>query len=236
MLGSCLFALAIAMVAFHHDTPPANAPASAKPVFSAAKATPAAKTTLARGKAKAHVATTQETRGDDQPYFSGQTRSRTRETANTPNPETPSQAELETRAQLVEQEANHELARLIPLLGLGPEQQQRVFQALARISPKFVAGMQVDGSALQPATGNTQQTVLAQLTDAQAAAYLQDTTDTSAWWSEYIDHVSAQLQDGTPSLGTSAGTAVASVPATDATAPAATAPATKDAHPITGDE
>jgi hypothetical protein len=236
ILGSCLFALAIAMVAFHHDTPPAHAPASAKPVPGAAKATPAAKTPLARTRAKTHAATTQELRGDNQPYLNGQSRSRTRETANISNPENPSRAELETRAQLVEQEANHELARLIPLLGLGPDQQQRVFQALARISPNFVAGMQVDGTALPPANGSSQQTVLAQLTDAQVAAYLQDTADASAWWSEYIDHVSSQLQEGTPSLGTSTGTAAASVPASDGTAPAETAPATKDAHPITGDE
>ena len=144
------------------------------------------------------------------------------------------QAELEHRAQLVDRDANHELARLIHLLDLQPEQQDRVFQALARTSPNFVPGMRVDGDAIQPSTANVQQTLLAELSDTQIAAYLQDSDERSAWWSEYISSVASQLANGMPAVdsGTAAvaGAQVGAPPAADTT------PATKDAHVISSVE
>lgn len=56
--------------------------------------------------------------------------------------------ELTARAARVEQEANHDLRRLVELLDLNETQQDRVFQTLVEHSPSWTPGMQ---SA--PATG-----------------------------------------------------------------------------------
>ena len=50
--------------------------------------------------------------------------------------------ELSTRAARVEQEANHDLRRLVELLELDEGQQDKVFQTLARHSPSWTPGMQ----------------------------------------------------------------------------------------------
>ena len=52
-----------------------------------------------------------------------------------------SREELQTRAARVEQDANHELRRLVTLLDLSPEQQDQIFQTLASRSPHWVPGM-----------------------------------------------------------------------------------------------
>lgn len=131
----------------------------------------------------------------------------------------------------MERDAAHELARLVPLLELSPEQQSRVFQALARSSPNFVAGMQVDGTSLQPSTGNPQQPLLDELSDSQVETYLQDSDESSAWWSEYIDNAASQLAGDGPAVGSTAEVAPG-----EATAPVETAPGSKAAHSNTGDE
>jgi len=58
----------------------------------------------------------------------------------------------EARAARVEQEANHELRRLVTLLNLDETQQDQVFQTLARNSPYWTAEMQV-GSTVASTTG-----------------------------------------------------------------------------------
>src|SRR6187402_1184270 len=50
--------------------------------------------------------------------------------------------ELAARAARVEQEANHDLRRLVELLDLDEVQQERVFQTLAQHSPSWVPGLQ----------------------------------------------------------------------------------------------
>ena len=50
--------------------------------------------------------------------------------------------ELTARAARVEQEANHDLRRLVELLDLGEVQQDRVFQTLAQHSPSWTPGLQ----------------------------------------------------------------------------------------------
>ena len=233
ILAACLFALAIALVVFRHDDPPAASTAAALPKHTAAMPDASAKTAPATNKSRTPAAATRETRGNDQPVFNGHNRPLTRQAAT--NPAAPSRAELEQRAQLVERDANHELARLIPLLELAPDQQQRVFQALARTSPNFVPGMLVDGSSLKPSTATPQQTLLAELSDAQVTAYLADSNERSAWWSEYISGISSQLDSGTPAVGgTTVG--VAALQPADATAPVETTPATKNTHAVTGGE
>jgi hypothetical protein len=52
------------------------------------------------------------------------------------------------RAARVEQEANHDLRRLVELLNLTEEQQDRVFQTLAEHSPSWVPGMQIAPAAV----------------------------------------------------------------------------------------
>ena len=100
--------------------------------------------------------------------------------------------------------------------------------------------MLMDGAPLKTPAGTPQQTLLAELSAAQIAAYLQDSNERSAWWSEYISGVSSQLDNGTPAVGGSSAAAstpaVATTPASDTTAPATTIPETKDAHAISGNE
>ena len=144
-------------------------------------------------------------------------------------------AELEVRAASVERDASHELARLIPLLGLAHDQQQRVFQALASTSQNFVPGMLVDGSAINAPAADPQQTILAELSTAQSDAYLQDVNERDAWWSEYIGNITSQLNTATPAVDGGAAT-TADANATDATAPVVTPSAAKTAHAISGDE
>lgn len=242
LFATSLFALALAMVAFHRDKDPA--PAAGSPAQPAPGPKPFPKNALSRStRPKSHPGSTnsRQSRGDDaSTTYNGPTRSLARKSQDTDktanNTREPlTQAEWENRARLVERDADHELARLIPLLDLSPEQQQRVFQALARTSPNFVPGMQVDGTALQKPATTAQQTLLAELTDPQVTAYLQDSNERSAWWTEYINTVSAQLQNGTPAIGGGA-TVVASLPAADSNTTTDTTPATKEAHAVTGDE
>ena len=61
-----------------------------------------------------------------------------------------SQADLEIRAAKVEQEANHELARLVKLLDLSEEQQDKVFAALAQNSPNYHPSMGLAAADLKP--------------------------------------------------------------------------------------
>ncbi|KAB2638631.1 MAG: hypothetical protein DVB26_07815 [Verrucomicrobia bacterium] len=233
ILAACLFALAIAMVVFRQDEPQGTAYAASLPGCSAAA--PEASADTAPAHRRATPQTTPATRAQEPPAFIPRNHPLPNQAAAGVSHEPLSHAELEHRAERVERDANHELARLIPLLGLAPDQQQRVFQALASTSPSFVPGMLVDGSAVKSPAANSQQTLLAELSAAQVAAYLQDSNESSAWWSEYLGNISSQLNNGTPAVGGSAA-AVTTAPAADATTPAATTPATKVTHAITGDE
>jgi hypothetical protein len=58
-------------------------------------------------------------------------------------PHSLSREELKARAARVEQDANHELRRLVTLLDLSPEQQDQIFQTLASRSPHWVPGMAI---------------------------------------------------------------------------------------------
>jgi hypothetical protein len=55
--------------------------------------------------------------------------------------------ELTARAARVEQEANHDLRRLVKLLDLSEDQQDKVFQTLAQHSPLWTQGMQIAPAA-----------------------------------------------------------------------------------------
>lgn len=111
------------------------------------------------------------------------------------------EANLQRRAQIVEQQANHELQRLIPLLGLEPDQQERVFKALVRSAPDYAPGLHVGGEALGPAAGSAEEALATELSDDQLAEYLQDGDERTAWWQEFMTTVAGQLEGETPSIG-----------------------------------
>ena len=67
-----------------------------------------------------------------------------------------SREELQTRAARVEQDANHELRRLVTLLDLSPEQQDQIFQTLASRSPHWVPGMATTTTPENTAPGSSQ--------------------------------------------------------------------------------
>ena len=138
----------------------------------------------------------------------------------------PSRVELDRRAALVEEEANQELRRLVPLLGLATDQEERVFKALVRSSPNFSPGMLVGGQELAAASTNpttaaaTTTTAAAnqvpaalfpELTAAQVDAYLQDANARDAWWQEYLAKVASKLKTEIPVPGFST-TPVATAP------------------------
>jgi hypothetical protein len=83
------------------------------------------------------------------PGFRGPNRSEARRPSpveprqKAPSNVVPSTAELTARAARVEQEANHDLRRLVNLLDLSEEQQDQVFQTLARYSPSWSPEMAV---------------------------------------------------------------------------------------------
>lgn len=62
--------------------------------------------------------------------------------------------ELAQRAARVEQEANHDLRRLVKLLDLDEQQQDQVFQTLAQHSPSWTPGLQFEGSAAAGMAGS----------------------------------------------------------------------------------
>ena len=258
-LATSVLVLAAAMVAFHHDSPSAGTQAADTSRYPGTR--PERTTGSAATDGPEVISTSAAPRSKDVEQVSDAAQSHflRRQAAEAAVPHSSlTRAELERRAQLVEQDANHELDRLIPLLGLAPEQQARVFIALARSSSSYVPGMQFNGAPVQSSTGSgstappatipsatasgtttaasavgSQQPLLAVLSDAQAAAYVQDGSDRSAWWAEYIGNAAALLASGTPAVS---GNQPAAVPASETVAPVDTAPATKAARAISADE
>jgi len=83
-------------------------------------------------------------------------RSGSRRTPQTSAPPHLSREELTARAARVEQEANHELRRLVTLLDLSPDQQDQIFQTLASRSPYWVPGMATTTAPDPSASGRNQ--------------------------------------------------------------------------------
>ena len=190
-LATSVLVLAAAWVAIHHDATPA------KDRTDSTSRQPGARLERATGPAAPagpqQSSATAAARGQVDARVSDAGHLLRRQVAQAAAQRAPlTQAEMEHCAQLVEQATNHELDRLIPLLDLRPEQQDHVFQALARTSANFLPGMQVIGGGLSPAIGTgsspvssagnataspsaastpQQQAVLAALTAAQVAAY-----------------------------------------------------------------
>ena len=141
---------------------------------------------------------------------------------------------LAARASLVQQQANRELERLVPLLNLSEEQQDRVFARLAQNSVFWTPALTTD-VATNPTSGtvssNTSTSVPEQtksipdllistpegetpiLDPEQEVAIAQDQLDRQAWWEEVLGNLQQDLKNGT----TSTTAAAAAAPPPDAT-------------------
>lgn len=82
-------------------------------------------------------------------------RSGSRRSAPPSAPSSLSREELKARAARVEQDANHELRRLVTLLDLSPDQQDQIFQTLASRSPHWVPGMATTSGPDSTASGRS---------------------------------------------------------------------------------
>jgi hypothetical protein len=110
--------------------------------------------------------------------------------------------ELVKRAQLVEWQANKELERLIPLLDLTLEQQDKVFTLLARNSSAFVPGMRLSSGPVtqeisHPAaleSGSTKDEIYEELTEEQKEEMLEDEVDKIAWWDDVIQYIERTVE------------------------------------------
>jgi hypothetical protein len=102
----------------------------------------------------------------------------------------PNRAELERRAAMAEQEANHELNRLVGLLDLNESQQDQVFSLLVEKSPHFDPRFEVRGGAVLPPglTNGSFETGLAALLDErQSWRFADEEANRRAWWSEIVE-------------------------------------------------
>ena len=153
-----------------------------------------------------------------------------------PTPISPSEPQaprtLAERASLVQQQANRELERLVPLLNLTEEQQDRVFARLAQNSVFWTPALTTDVAA-NPTSGtvssNTSTSVPEQtksipdllistpegetpiLDPEQEVAIAQDQLDRQAWWEEVLGNIQQDLKNGTTTT-----TAAAAAPPPDA--------------------
>lgn len=115
------------------------------------------------------------------------------------------EGELQRRAARVEQEANHDLAQLVGLLGIDEAQQDRIFQTLVRHSPQWLPAMQPAGisgalgapspspagvdavGAAAPAAGGTLlDAIAADLTPDQQVELANEELDRQEWWESII--------------------------------------------------
>ncbi len=87
--------------------------------------------------------------------------------------------ELENRAAQVEQEANHDLRRLVKLLDLTEEQQDRVFQKLAERSPAWSPAMRAASTDGTPLTVGGSNQASPELNAAAGGAYTKKPAESS---------------------------------------------------------
>ena len=138
-------------------------------------------------------------------------------------PQTP--RTLAERASQVQQQANRELERLVPLLNLTEDQQDRVFARLAQNSVFWTPELTTDIAA-NPKTGSASQTTSATIPEQtksipdlllstpknetpildpeQEIAVAQDQLDRQAWWEEVLGNIQQDLKDGTTTTAAAA--------------------------------
>ena len=136
----------------------------------------------------------------------------------------PTREELAYRAQAIEREAERELRRLVRVLDLDEERQDRVFAALVRSSEWYHPSLQVAGSNGRPmartrdaigrqepevapapaeagagtgalgGTSTVSPLVLAELTPEEAGVYERYTSEKAAFWAGVVEDAERQLQ------------------------------------------
>ena len=141
---------------------------------------------------------------------------------------------LAERASLVQQQANRELERLVPLLNLTEDQQDRVFARLAQNSVFWTPALTTD-VATNPTSGNVSANTATSVPEQtksipdllistpegetpildpeQEVVIAQDQLDRQAWWEEVLGNIQQDLKNGT----TSTTAAAAAAPPPDAT-------------------
>lgn len=163
---------------------------------------------------------------------------------------------LQERAQRVENEANRELERLVPLLNLTEDQQGRVFEKLAQNSVYWSAGMLADGAhgngskpvaAASSKTGTTSSNGISPatqsipdlltggdsvLTPDQTEALLADEVQRREWWAEVLGQLQSDIDAGPGStLAAASGDSSLPVPPTSTQA-ASSQPGTGTTTPV----
>ncbi len=138
--------------------------------------------------------------------------------------------ELQRRAARVEQEANHDLAQLVGLLGIDEAQQDRIFETLVRHAPGWVPAMQAVGageaaaavgaggsaaSAVGSDGGTLLDAIAADLTPDQQVELANEELDRQEWWEAIIEQLLPASE--VPAVG---GGADAVVPAAETPGPA----------------
>lgn len=112
-------------------------------------------------------------------------------------------AELAKRVAAIEKETNHEMKRLVGLLNLNDEQQDKVYERLAASSRHWVPGMAIaadGGSVVIPDSPKTSsgtptdasEDIMSLLSADQQDTLLQAEMDRAAWWAEIITQLDAQ--------------------------------------------
>ena len=154
--------------------------------------------------------------------------------ANANTPQTP--RTLAERASQVQQQANRELERLVPLLNLTDEQQDRVFARLAQNSVFWTPELTTDVAA-NPKTGSASQTTPTAIPEQtksipdlllstpegetpildpeQEIAIAQDQLDRQSWWEEVLGNIQQDLKNGTSTTSATTTAAAAAAPPPD---------------------
>ena len=100
----------------------------------------------------------------------------------------PSRQELQVMANRAEQRANHELGRLVETLDLDDDQQEFVFEILARSSSDFLPAMSIEselGDVVEPlleSTDSIEEAIEVVLDEEQASQYIEENEERRAWW------------------------------------------------------
>ena len=91
-------------------------------------------------------------------------------------------------ANRAEQRANHELDRLVETLDLDDDQQEFVFEILARSSSDFLPAMSIEselGDVVEPlleSTDSIEEAIEVVLDEEQASQYIEENEERRAWW------------------------------------------------------
>lgn len=122
-------------------------------------------------------------------------------------PQPTRRAALEQRARMVEHEANRELERLLPLLDLSPQEQDRIFAIFAVTSPHFDRAMEVGSNrktidrirAAVESGASIEQTRLEEVYEAVDEVDQIELADTfiekEEWWTNIVADLEAELDD-----------------------------------------